>query len=268
MSIASAPKRRALVAALRAGPWRALFLASALAWVVTLAVGTPVPLLALCGAGSLDISRGVGAVTIGFALVDLRHLGLGWMVMIVAMMAPLLADPIVHVQQRSLRRRRRLAVLLLCLGYVAVWMLFGIPLLALVVGLHAALPAGVALPVALLVMLVWLVSPPRAFALQRCHRRYPLRLSGVGADLDCFAHGLQTGGACAASCWPVMAAAMLAPQHHVAMALAGILLWLERLRVLRLPAFAMMGGIARRQGSGASRSLCGVPPVIAAARLA
>ncbi|HEX8469512.1 MAG TPA: DUF2182 domain-containing protein [Brevundimonas sp.] len=228
-----------MAAALRAGPWRWLFLASALAWTATLALATPVPLSALCGAGSPDIGRGVGAITAGLALVDLRELGLGWTIMIAAMMAPLLADPIVHVRQRSLRRRRRRGVLLLCLGYFAIWMLCGIPLLALVVGVHAAMPVGLALPAALAVMALWLISPLRRLALQRCHRRYPMRLSGLGADVDCFAHGLLTGAACAGSCWPVMAAAMLAPQHHVAMALAGVLLWLERLRLLRLPAFAM-----------------------------
>lgn len=253
--------------ALRAGPWRALFLASALAWAVTLALGTPVPLLALCGAGSLDIGRGVGAIAAGLALVDLRELGLGWIIMIAAMMAPLLADPIVHVRQRSLRRRRRRAVFLLCLGYVAVWMLCGIPLFALVVGLHAGLPAGLALPAALVVMALWLVSPLRTLALQRCHRRYPLRLSGMGADLDCFAHGLRTGGACAASCWPVMVAAMLAPLHHLAMALAGVLLWLERSRVLRLPAFVMRSATARGQRLDAVHALSGaVAPITPAAR--
>ena len=86
-----------------------------------------------------------------------------------------------------------------------------------------------------MVALAWGVSPLHAVALQSCHRRYPLRLGRLAADYDCLAHGVRTGIACIGTCWAVMAATLLAPHHHAAMAVTGVLLLLERVRVIRMP---------------------------------
>jgi predicted metal-binding membrane protein len=49
----------------------------------------------------------------------------GWLLMLVAMMLPTLAAPLLHVHQRSFRQRRPRALTLFALGYFGVWLLAG-----------------------------------------------------------------------------------------------------------------------------------------------
>jgi len=45
----------------------------------------------------------------------------GWLLMLAAMMPPLVAGPLGHVQERSFARRRLRAMSLFVIGYLAVW---------------------------------------------------------------------------------------------------------------------------------------------------
>ena len=57
---------------------------------------------------------------------------------------------------------------------------------------------------------LWQLPPVKRRALRRCHRTFPLTLTGWGAHRDCFVHGTGYGMGCIGSCWAMMLGLMLA----------------------------------------------------------
>ncbi|MFM6056361.1 MAG: DUF2182 domain-containing protein, partial [Sphaerospermopsis kisseleviana] len=60
---------------------------------------------------------------------SLAMIVLYWLVMLVAMMSPALAQPIRHLWGRSLIRRRWIAIVLFLFGYISIWTLAGLILM-------------------------------------------------------------------------------------------------------------------------------------------
>jgi predicted metal-binding membrane protein len=158
-------------------------------------------------------------------------LAAGWSLMLVAMMAPAIIAPVLHVRLRSFRRLRARATALVLAAYGAVWMAAGVVLLA--IELAASLfapqsywPASAAAAVAI----VWQCSPLKQRCLNRCHLHREIRAFGAAADLDTIRFGLKHGFWCVGSCWAAMLAPMLLPRGHVpAMVLVSVLMLGERL---------------------------------------
>jgi predicted metal-binding membrane protein len=170
-------------------------------------------------------------------------LAAGWLLMLVAMMAPVLIPHVRHIRQRSFRRRRARSTALFVAGYGAIWMAVGAVALAieLAVKLFAAqsyLPAaGV-----LLLASVWQFSPIKQRCLNRCHANTELAAFGSAADLDALRFGLRHGIWCAASCWALMLFPMLLPQGHVvAMVAVALLIFSERLERPMPPSWRWRG---------------------------
>lgn len=140
----------------------------------------------------------------------------GWALMIAAMMSPLVAAPLRHVHARSLARRRARSLLLFVAGYAAVWMTAGVGFQTMALVARWVVPAwSVRLGLAAATALVWQVSPPKQWCLNRCHRRSHLAAFGLAADREAFAFGLTNGMSCCGACWALMALPLLVERGHV-----------------------------------------------------
>lgn len=149
-----------------------------------------------------------------------------WVLMVIAMMFPLLRDPVEATASGSLWMRRNRAIALFLAGYLGPWMAIG----SVVAGLRefswaggdAAAAAGFALAA------VWLLTPWHRHGMMGCHRRVPLAPAGWRADWDCLRYGGLVGGYCVQSCLPVMVACALAGHGIWAMAVGAVVGRLER----------------------------------------
>jgi predicted metal-binding membrane protein len=172
-----------------------------------------------------------------------RAIAEAWVLMLVAMMAPLTIPALHHVRFTSFARRRGRAIMIFMGGYGAVWMgygfLFGsIERAALTLPPHSYVPATVAAFAAL----VWQASPPKQICLNRCHGNRPIAVFGLEADLDVFRFGLTLGAWCLGGCWALMLLPILLPKGHLAaMAAVAVLVFCERLEDPEPPRWRLRG---------------------------
>jgi predicted metal-binding membrane protein len=163
------------------------------------------------------------------AMNPLPSLAAGWTLMLVAMMAPALIAPILHVRLQSFRTRRARAVALFVTGYVLVWLPAGALLTA--IALAGTLFMGpLALPTAVAAALIWQCSPAKQSCLNRGHAHMALAAFGSAADRDALRFGVMHAWWCAGSCWALMLVPLLLPfAQAAAMAAAAFLIVSERL---------------------------------------
>ena len=159
----------------------------------------------------LGHAGGVGPLPLEATLFSL-----GWVLMIVAMMLPS-SVPLVLTFRALVGRRRRPAilVLLLLLGYLAIWTAFGLGAWLLDRGIHAAVDAvpwlaqhpQVIIGSTLLVAGLWQFSPIRDRCLDEC--RSPLgfvmnRWRGLAERREALTMGIAHGAFCIGCCWSLM----------------------------------------------------------------
>jgi predicted metal-binding membrane protein len=167
----------------------------------------------------------------------------GWMLMLVAMMAPVLILPIRYLRVRSFTHRRARSTALFVLGYAAPWMVVGGALLAMELLLQIVVPRSSWPPIAVLLLaLVWQFSPLKQHSLNRCHAHTELAAFGAAADRDAVRFGIVHGLWCAVSCWALMLFPMLLPEGHM-IAMAGVTLFVacERLEQPSQPCWRWRG---------------------------
>lgn len=170
-------------------------------------------------------------------------LAMGWVLMLVAMMAPTLVPAIYHVRTSTFRHRRGRSTALFLAGFGAIWMVAGADLLVAELAV-AALAPGSYWPAIVtgLAALVWQMSPDKQRCLNRCHNHRPLAAFGVAADWDVFRLGFAHGFWCVGSCWAAMLLPMMLPTGHLAaMAAVSVLMFCERLDPPRPPAWRWRG---------------------------
>jgi predicted metal-binding membrane protein len=207
---------------------RALILASLTGWLAVLAMHSMLLVPELCSSNDISAERlrAIGALNPPAMLM------LDWCAMLLAMMPPLLGEPLAHLRRRSLARRRARAISAFVAGYGAVWLAAGIILLAAAMAIAAAATA-MGVPVLLAVggiAVAWQMTPARQICLNRCHWLPRLSAFGFAADRDCVSFGLAHGFWCAATCAPLMLPPLVAPQVHLPlMALLSACLMLERM---------------------------------------
>ena len=173
----------------------------------------------------------------------LASLAAGWVLMLTAMMAPALIQPIHHLCSRSFRRRRARAALLFVAAYATIWLVVGGGLLAAGLGISSSAPSSVLPPVlGVLIALLWQCSPAKQRCLNRCHAHPELAAFGTAADLDSLRFGATHGTWCAGSCWALMLLPVLVPgEHLVTMAAVTLLVFSERLEGPRVPRWGLHG---------------------------
>jgi predicted metal-binding membrane protein len=155
-----------------------------------------------------------------------------WLVMSVAMMVPLVLDPIRTTAARSLWRRRHRAISGFLTGYLVLWMLFGIVASMAISELQSQIQLEPAQAAALgfAAAVLWQVAPVKRRAVLACHRTLPIAPAGWRADLDCLRYGWMVGSSCLVSCWALMLACLLSGHSIPAMACATAVGWTERNR--------------------------------------
>jgi predicted metal-binding membrane protein len=166
----------------------------------------------------------------------LAQLGWSWLIMLVAMMTPLLAEPIRQLWARSLPRRRLMAIFFFAIAYVAIWMLAGFILSEIAKQLQTLSDnSWLTTPgLALLIAIVWQASPWKQVCLNYCHWKPRLSPFGLAADWDCFRFGAVKGVWCVGSCWALMFLPLVfVHASHLLMLVTGLILLAERYQPAR-----------------------------------
>jgi predicted metal-binding membrane protein len=171
------------------------------------------------------------AVDTLLAFTSISSLVLGWLLMMAAMMLPTLTAPIFHVYERSFKRRRFRSISLFVAGYSIVWMLVGISMLAVQLGVNALFPSSYWPAVFVgVVAFVWQCSPVKQLCLNRNHNHAELAAFGRAADISALRFGITHGLWCVGSCWALMLLPMmLIDGHLLAMITVSIVMIGERL---------------------------------------
>ena len=172
----------------------------------------------LCGSGP----RAVDLLNVAFSPVWV--FAASWSGMLLAMMPPLLTEPVRHVWHASLPSRRARALLFFAVGYVAPWMLVALPLTALAWWVGSALPQSAGLALVLVTALMWSVTPYAQRGRNYCHRFERVRAAGLRADQDSCRYGMRLAAACCLVCWPWMLVPLLVGTWHFAAMLA-VTIW-------------------------------------------
>jgi predicted metal-binding membrane protein len=197
-----------------------VFVISVIAWSVIL---TKSPISSCCSAAGSEL-----------ALPN-------WILMLVAMMAPMLAPSLYHIILSSFARRQMRSIALFVAGYGVIWIAMGIIMLAAATPLFS-LPRFLPAIAVGLIALVWQASPFKQRCLNRCHRHRQLAAFGLAADRDVLSMGLEHGFWCVGSCWAMMLFPILLPEgHFVAMAAVSVLMFCERLDRPRTPSWRLRG---------------------------
>lgn len=167
----------------------------------------------------------------------------GWLLMIVAMMASMTLPAIAHIQVSVFAQRRVRAILIFLAGFAAIWLIPGLTISALVKTLGAMNTRGIApAAFALLIAGIWQCSPFRQSFLNRCHTHRPLAAFGLRADVDALRLGLAHGLWCIGTCWAwMLLTAMLPLWHLLIMPLVAVLAFCERLDAPRRPTWQIRG---------------------------
>jgi predicted metal-binding membrane protein len=169
--------------------------------------------------------------TIGAGFNEILHGMPSWLLMVVAMMAPILAGPLELVRANGLARRRTRSTLLFLSCYTAVWIAAG-GLLLYASALADNFRFGRAFTafLILIVALIWQGSPIKQLCLNRCHTFRAMPAFGSAADAATLRYGIRHGMWCAASCWPWMLLPMVSPGNQLRiMALVSLIVFCERL---------------------------------------
>jgi predicted metal-binding membrane protein len=162
------------------------------------------PLLCVSGAAPADDPAASIIALVNTAPLAARELGFA--LMLLAMMPPLLSGPLSHVWHRSLRRRRLRAVVLFVAGYGTVWLMAGVPLMMMALLGDGIATRAVWWPTVLAVALAiaWQASPLKQSCLNRCHGRPPLATFGFRAEADALRYGVSHAVWCVGACWAMM----------------------------------------------------------------
>jgi predicted metal-binding membrane protein len=229
----------AIALALANGRFPQLLAVSLLGWIALAGFEQSLMLPGLCSAAAGSwLDQGGRGIEAALAVNPPPTLIVSWLTMLLAMMPPLLQQPVAHLWDRSFACRRPRAIAMFVVGYGAIWMAAGLSLLiaAIIVGVigkAVALPAAI---VAVAVALAWQSTPLKQICLNRCHRLPRLSAFGIAADRDCLRYGVGNGVWCVGTCWALMLIPLVANGMHVAiMATVAVLTFAERRAPARPP---------------------------------
>lgn len=163
-----------------------------------------------------------------------------WMLMIVAMMFPLIANSAQNVAARSLWFRRQRAIAGFVFGYLCVWLIVGIAVSLAISYFKTQSWVGPksVVGLAFFTAALWQGIPIKRRAFLSCHRTRPIAPEGARADWDCVRYGWMIGGSCLLNCWAWMLFCTLTGHNLVAMLFAAFVGMAERypLRRIKFPA--------------------------------
>ena len=217
----------------------ALLLVSGVGWLVLIGSGTGLDMPQFCRGliGRRPIIDG-SALAFTLSLNPLARVASATAPMLLAMMPPLLAQPLAHVWTRSLSRRRIRAIGLFAAAYALVWLAAGMALMmsAIIIETVARMAGAPALVAAAALAGLWQIAPAKQAALNRCHHRPRLAAFGASADRDCLGYGFAAALWCVGACWALMLAPMVAGEAGwPLLPLAALAILVERQSPARAP---------------------------------
>ena len=178
---------------------------SAVAWVLVIGSDQSVLVPNLCLSNSTADWTGSPWFEAVVSMNASTGQAVSWFVMLLAMMTPLIWQPLVHVWDRSLAKRRAQAILLFLGGYLGVWMIIMALLAFLAVALRrVAGSETVAFVIAVGSAILWQMTPIKMRFLRRCHVLRPLPAFGLYADFASFRFGAEIARSCIIACWAIM----------------------------------------------------------------
>lgn len=205
---------------LLAGAWLALLLGEGMARGAVAGGGWQGGPLWICTLGAAGHGAVHGAAAAPIASAPLLAGTPMWGLMALAMMTPTAMPAVHHVAGRSLYWRRRRAAVEFLAVFLGLWIAFS--LLALEpLSRWGAAGSALAFPLALAAAALWQQTPLKLRALRACHRSRPLPPRGWRASAGVVGFAWRNGLACVASCWAMMAAAVVSGP--------GRLLWMAAL---------------------------------------
>lgn len=151
-----------------------------------------------------------------------------WTLMTVAMMFPLLIEPVRITAARSFWHRRNRAIAGFLLGYLGSWIVPGLIASAAVTLLRGRLPTAWLAASGFMLASLWQFTRWKRLGLRLCHQTRPLAPIGWRADRDCILYGAMIARACMLSCGGLMAACALAGHAMSAMVVATAIAFLQR----------------------------------------
>jgi predicted metal-binding membrane protein len=189
---------------------------SAAAWVLVVVLDHSVLVPYLCASNAMPVWTGLAAFAAAISVNAPGAQALSWFVMLLAMMTPLLWQPLAHVWDRSLAERRVRAVLLFLGSYLGAWMLAMAVLALAAVALRiVAGSAAIAFAIAAGVAMLWQMTPAKALLLNRCHALRPLPAFGLAADIGSLRYGFQVAAPCIGTCWAMMLLPLTGDTAHI-----------------------------------------------------
>jgi predicted metal-binding membrane protein len=217
--------------------WKPVLLVSAAAWTVLLIEPSVISPISSCFVSSAAAASSHRTL---MPLMSPASVGVSWMLMLVAMMAPVLIQPVYHIRQRSFARRRGRSIASFLVGYAVIWIALGAVLVPTEMAAKSlAREEYLLIAGAILLALIWQFSPIKQRCLNGCHAHPSLAAFGTAADVDAFHFGITHGIWCAGSCWVLMFLPMVLVRGHlVAMAIVAVLIFSERLEPPRRPCWA------------------------------
>ena len=204
-------------------------LAASLASWAKLATDHAAPAIGtFCWGGAHVIERGTYLLQSLFLLNSPMHLAAHWAVMLVAMMAPVVIQPVSQLLAQDTESPKFLDITLLVGSYLTVWMLAGIVLVPAAflarssgIGIFGSVALAIGLAIA------WHYVPLKRVCLEGC--------AGIchvasNASLEPIRSGAFYGCCCVGAGWPLMfGPSMISGNHLMAMIVATIWMAWERL---------------------------------------
>jgi len=166
-----------------------------------------------------------GSVTYPTDSMTISHTLEDWILMVIAMMFPLLNEPVRHVAFSVRQRDRPAAILCFLIGYILIWTAVG----ALPVFFPPLITHNKLINATLFILAaisIWL--PGRAIQLTKCSQTMPIRIQAWKLHVDSFQYGLITGVTCIKLCWLPMIAMALAHHNLALMYIVTLILIFER----------------------------------------
>jgi predicted metal-binding membrane protein len=208
------------------GPWPILLPISLAGWMLLPAGGHGMMPAGFCGvAPGAWLAETWARAALSFSLSSPSTLALHWLLMLLAMMAPLVAEPLANLEASVAPRRRPAALALFVVGYGGAWLAAGFLVVpaAFLIGSAAETSRLPPLALGLLIAALWQVTPLKRAALALCHRKPAV------ADDGALRYGFVTGLGCLGACWALMLAPFAAHgEDRPLMALVAIALLIER----------------------------------------
>ena len=162
---------------------------------------------------------------------------IGWGLMVVAMMLPKLIPSIQFIYQQSFKYYRLLYSVLFTIGYLSTWMLAGVFMVMVIMGVKFLMPGSYIPAFCVLGMAtIWEFSPNKQRFLNKGHEHRVLSAFGWKAGSDSLLFGVTHGMWCIGSGWALMLFPMLLPVgHNVAMIGVMFIMISEHMEHPRIP---------------------------------